>query len=351
MTDEMLLPTPRLLDGATVRSMRWCVLAPGAIANAFAQSLHRHSTQRIVAVGSRSLERAEHYASRHGIDRAYGSYEAALADPRVDIVYVASPHTAHAPLALAAIAAGKHVLVEKPLAASAHEARSIAEAALAAKVFAMEAMHTRFHPWVDVMDQLIADGVLGDPRFVAADVGRHFPIDPSSRLHDPLLGGGALLDLGVYAVWLAVHVAGPPNHVAAAGQLASTGVESQATVVMTTPSVHSVVSTTMAGYTPSRAVVAGGSGRVETTGRFPMPGSLAVYDGSNRLVGTFEDRTGLQGHDGLARQADWAAHHIDSGRLEAPQLPLSRSVAALEVIDRARAILAAGGSPHVEPQR
>ena len=125
-------------------------MAPGGIASRFVDALHAHSPQRFVAVGSRSTERAERFATEHGIERAYGSYEEVAAETRVDAVYIASPHSAHKDLALLAITAGKHVLIEKPMAASAAEAQVIADAARAAGIMAMEAMWTRYLPQADV---------------------------------------------------------------------------------------------------------------------------------------------------------------------------------------------------------
>jgi len=336
----MLLPEPRLPALTGGPTLRWAVLAPGAIASAFASSLRTFTDQRIVAVGSRDLERAERFARAHGADRYYGSYEAAVADPDVDIVYIAAPHTEHRPLALLAIAAGKHVLIEKPMAPSEREAAEIIDAARAAGVFAMEAMHTRFHPWVDVMDQLVADGAIGAPAFAAAEVGRFFVDDPASRLFDPALAGGALLDMGVYAVWFAVHVGGEPEQLTAQGDLASTGVDAQATIILRSPGpLHATVSTTVRAFTPSRAVLAGPAGRIEVAGRFPMPNPLDVYDRNNQLVNRFEDTTGLVGHDGLCRQAVWAAIHVDAGLLEAPQHPHAATLTQLRVIDEARAVV------------
>jgi predicted dehydrogenase len=334
----MLLPTPRLPALAGGPALGWAVLAPGAIATAFTNSLHTFTDQRVVAVGSRTRERAEGFARTHGIASAYDSYEAAVADPAVEIVYVAAPHTQHLPLALLAIAAGKHVLIEKPLAPSEKEAAQIVTAARAAGVFAMEAMHTRFHPWVDVANQLIADGAIGAPRFVSAEVGRLFAVDPASRLFDPALAGGALLDMGVYAVWFALHFAGEPASVLAQGELTSTGVDSQATIILRGPGgAHSTVSSTIEAFTPSRASISGNEGRIEVDGRFPMPNPLSIFDRDNTLVARFEDTSGLVGHDGLARQAAWAAIHIADGLTEAPQHPLSASLAQLRVIDSARA--------------
>lgn len=179
------LPSARAypLRGGPV--LRWGILAPGDIAKDFVHALHTHTDQRVEAVASRSAERAEQFATRHSIPRAYGDHQHLVDDPAIDIVYVAAPHTEHARLALMAIAAGKHVLIEKPIGVTAAEARQVRDAARAAGVFAMEGMWTRYLPQTDVMMQLVDDGVLGDIRLVLADFATIAPTDPQGRNYNP----------------------------------------------------------------------------------------------------------------------------------------------------------------------
>ena len=151
--------------------LRWGVLAPGTIAGDFVATVRQNTDQRVTAVASRSIERGRAFADRHGVERVHESYEALVADPAVDIVYVASPHSEHARLGLLAITAGKHVLIEKPIATSAREAEEIAAAARAAGVFAAEAMWTRYLPQFDVLDQVLQRGDLGTIRLATAEVG------------------------------------------------------------------------------------------------------------------------------------------------------------------------------------
>ena len=195
--------------------------------------MSRHTRQRLVAVGSRSLDRAQSFAAAHGADRAYGSYDELVADPEIDAIYVASPHSEHRMQALLAIAAGKPVLVEKAFSRNAAEAGEVADAARAAGVPAMEAMWTRFLPQTDVIRQLLDDGVLGEVITVLADHGQCFDPDPAGRLFNPDLAGGALLDLGVYPVSFASFILGNPDGVSAAGSLTDTGVDAQASMVLT----------------------------------------------------------------------------------------------------------------------
>ncbi|WP_347402499.1 Gfo/Idh/MocA family protein [Corallococcus macrosporus] len=320
--------------------LRWGVLAPGRIAGGFVWALHRHTDQRVQAVASRDPERAARFASQYGIARVHGSYEQLVADPDVDIVYVASPHSEHKRQALLAIAAGKHVLVEKPLALNAAEARDIARAARAANVFAMEALWSRFLPQTLLIERLLRDGVLGDIRLVAADFGGRFDFDPEGRVFNPALGGGALLDIGIYPIWLAHLVLGPPPHVHATGSLAQTGVDGQAALVLTYPQgAQALLHTTLFAETPQEAVIAGTHALLQIDSRFFTPGGFTLKAARSDQRLRWTDASGLHGSEGLAWQAAAVALHISEGRTESPLHPLEHSVALLETIDAARAQL------------
>ena len=165
------MPTSRVPDPLAAPSLRWGILGTGWIAERFVAALHRHTRQRVVAVGSRSVASAKDFAERTGVGRAHGAYADLAADPEVDVVYVATPHNHHRAHALLALDAGKHVLVEKPIGLSAAEAQEIADRAAERGVFCAEAMWTFFLPRYDVVRQLLDDGVLGEVRTVLADHG------------------------------------------------------------------------------------------------------------------------------------------------------------------------------------
>lgn len=334
------LPEPRSIPLRGGAALRWGILAPGEIARDFTSAMHANTDQRVHAVASRSAERAERFAATHGIPRWYDSYQALVADPDIDVVYVAAPHSEHARLAVLAIQAGKHVLVEKPLAMSEAEARTIVKAARAARVFAMEAMWSRYLPQTDVAAQLLDDGVLGDVRAVSADFGAAFPFDAEGRAFNPALGGGALLDLGVYAVWFAVFALGAPQRITARGSLAATGVDAQSALVLEYPSAaQAVVTTSLLVRTPDVGVIAGTDARLEFDEPFLMPSAVTLVDaqGGERL--TWRDESGLTGRDGLAWEAAAVAQHIADGLTESPVHPLDTSLQVLHVIDAARAQL------------
>lgn len=318
-------------------TLRWGLLAPGVIAADFVKTLHANSDQRMHAVASRSIERATAFAARFGIERAYESYECLVADPDIDIVYIAAPHSEHRSLALLAIAAGKHVLIEKPIALNAGQAREIAAAARAAGVFAMEAMWARFLPQTTVIAQLFADGMLGEIGLVAADYGSIFDFDAKGRAFNPSLGGGALLDLGVYPVWFAHFVLGPPDRVTATGVISSTGVDSQAALLYTTASgAQAQLSTSMVVSTPVRATVSGNLASLDVDAPFVAPGGFTVYRDGSDVPLRWNDPTALRWRDGLVWQATAVAKHIADGLTESPLHPLDTSIAVLETVDQAR---------------
>lgn len=335
------LPEPdyQPLRGGPV--LRWGVVAPGHIAGEFVGSLNRSTEQKVVAVASRSLERAQQFATEHGIETAYATYEQLLADPRVDIVYIAAPHSEHASLAHTAIAAGKHVLIEKPIATRVAEARAIADAAADAGVFAMEALWSRYLPQTTVIARLLADGALGEPRFVEADFGFLAEFDPRGRLFDPALAGGALLDLGVYSAWFAHFVLGAPTAVQAVGSLAVTGVDQQSALTLTYESdALAVVSSSLIVDTPIAARIDGTAARLVFPTNFVGQSEFRVLPKGGDTLG-WRDTTGLTWSEGLCYQAVAAARYVSDGLRQSPLHSLDDSIAVLSVLDQARAQLGA----------
>ena len=226
MTRESIIPRPRRLEPAP--SLRWGVIGPGSTAGRFVDALRAHGTQQVVAVGSRAAERAASFAARHGIAGTAGSVAQILDLAEVDVVYIATPHDSHRELAERALNAGKHIVVEKPLATTEADARAITSLARDRGLFAMEAMWTRYLPQAEVLRQLLDEHVIGEVTYVCADFGFVAPYDPQHRLFNPALAGGALLDAGVYPVSFIASVLGPPAQVIASGTLAATGVDDHA---------------------------------------------------------------------------------------------------------------------------
>ena len=332
------LPTPRTPDPATAPPLRWGILAPGGIAGTFAEIASSHANQQVVAVGSRSAERAAAFGARFGIEHTYGSYHEVLADPAVQAVYVASPHSRHAEQALAAVAAGKHVLVEKAFTQNAAQAEQLVAAAADAGVTLMEAMWPRFSPGTDVVRQLLADGVLGDIHTVIADHGQWFPADPDNRMFDPDQAGGALLDLGVYPVSFASFVLGTPEQITAVGIIgtsAGTQVDEQESVILRTGRAHALVHATLAAVNPNTATIAGSVARVEIPGRFYAPQPITVIHRNERDRLTY-DGGPLTDHAGFAYEIAHFARLVADGAAESPLLPLAETVQIMSTMDEIR---------------
>src|SRR6187402_2754741 len=193
-------------------SLRWGILGTGGIADLFVTDLLANGFT-VAAVGSRSQEGADAFAARHGIARAHASYEDLVADDEIDIVYVATPHPHHADNAELVLNAGKHALVEKPFTVNAAEARRVTELAESKNLVVLEAMWTRWLPTMIHLRELIALGTIGEVRTVIADHNQKLSSDPKNRINAPELGGGALLDLGIYPVSFAWDILGKPTTV------------------------------------------------------------------------------------------------------------------------------------------
>jgi predicted dehydrogenase len=335
----MSLPAPRFPDPADAPSLRWGILAPGGIARSFAGALRDHSTQRVVAAASRSIDRARSFAEDFGVEHAYGDYAQLVADPEVEAVYIAATHNAHLELALLAIEAGKHVLVEKPAAFSAAEAERMQAAARTAGVFLMEAMWTRYLPHMDVARQLLEQGALGEVRTVMADFGVNAPYEPESRMYDPAKAGGALLDLGVYPISFAQFALPDLNErygLQLAGSLSPTGSDAQVSLILEAGAgAHALLHVGVEARTPWTASIAGTRGRIEIDSPFWSPSALTLFpeDGeAQRYAG----HPTISGSGGMAFEAAAFARYVAAGLEDSPLHPFSEAIAALRIIDDAR---------------
>jgi predicted dehydrogenase len=338
-------PTVAPLRGGPV--LRWGIVAPGGIADYFAATVLAHTDQRVVAVASRSKERGAAFAHRHGIERSHPSYEQLFGDPEVDIVYVAAPHSEHKSLGLRAIEAGKHVLIEKPIALSAAEAEEIATAARSAGVLAAEAMWTRYLPQFDVLSKILDRGDLGNIRLATADVGWRMGPDAPSRFFDPAQGGGAALDMGVYGYWFAQFAIGRPRQVCALGSLTATSVDDQAVVAIAgADGRFASVTTSMAVTNSGLAAVHGTRGTARFLEPFVFPARFVVEsDGNSR---EWRDTSGLEMRDGLAWQTTALATFVAQGMTDSPLHSLDDAISVLRTIDSVRAQLdqAAAAEPN-----
>ncbi|RIQ35914.1 Gfo/Idh/MocA family protein [Jiangella rhizosphaerae] len=318
----------------SARRIRWGILGTGGIAASFARDLQLLDDAEVVAVGSRSDESASGFAGRFDLPRAYGSYEKLVDDPDIDVVYVATPQTAHAANVRLALEAGKPVLCEKPFTVTGAEAREVVDLARDRGVFLMEAMWTRFLPHFRRIDQLLRSGVLGEITTVVADHGQAIPAGGGHRLHDPALAGGALLDLGVYPVSLASYVLGRPAGVVAAGTLLPNGLDAQTSAVFTYEGgAHAVVTTTLGARTANRAVISGTQARLEIDDVWYAPTSFSLLRPGSSQPERFE-HTRVGG--GLRHQAAEVGRLLREGATESDVMPLDETVAIMETLDEIR---------------
>ncbi|WP_027586358.1 Gfo/Idh/MocA family protein [Acidipropionibacterium thoenii] len=313
--------------------LRWGILGTGSIAHTFTSDL-RTTGREVVAVGSRSADSARDFAGTFGIARAHGSYQELVADPEVDIIYVASPHSHHYEHAKLVLEAGKHALVEKAFTLNAAQAAELRDLAAADGLFLMEAMWTRYLPTMIRIRGLVAGGALGEIRAVTADHTQLITDDPHHRLNDPALGGGALLDLGVYPISFIWDILGAPTSISARARLQEVGTDTEVATVMTHAS--GAISTSLSssrGVGSNTAVIIGTRARIEID---PVWYTATTF----RLVATdgtvIEDyRTPVDGR-GMQYEALAAERYIAEGRLDSELEPIDETVAIMEGLDEIR---------------
>jgi predicted dehydrogenase len=292
-----------------------------------------HGSNMLYAVAARDAARSASFAARFGASHSYGDYRSLIEDPEVDIVYVATTHPFHREQALMAIGAGKHVLVEKPLALNAASAREVLSAARDKGVFAMEAVWMRANPLIREARDMVARGLIGEVVSVHADFSIEVAFDPTHRLYDLSNGGGALLDLGVYPMHLAWLFLGHPDTQQVLGTLSPTG--SDATVALQwgyqSGAVAQLRCATTA-WTPGRATIAGSTGSISAEPWFLNPERLVVTtsEGESRVEG---------GGTTYGPQIEEVEKCVRGGLPERPLAPHAHTVGVLELIDRARADL------------
>ncbi|MER6265931.1 Gfo/Idh/MocA family oxidoreductase [Streptomyces sp900105755] len=321
------------------QSVRWGILATGGIAAAFAADLVDLPDAEIVAVASRSPESAEGFAERFGIGRAYGDWESLARDEDVDIVYVATPHSAHRAAAGLCLTAGRNVLCEKPFTLNAREAGELVALSKEHGRFLMEAMWMYCHPLVRRLTALVADGAIGEVRTVQADFGLEGPFPPAHRLRNRLLGGGALLDLGVYPVSFAHLLLGEPDGMSARAVLSEEGVDLQTGALLSWESgALASVHCSIVGGTGTTASVTGSQGRIDIPNGFFNPDRFVLHrDGRD------PEEFALTSEDGprntFRHEAREAMRAVRAGDQESPLVPHDSTLAVMRTLDGLRELI------------
>jgi predicted dehydrogenase len=317
-------------------TVRWGVAGPGPVADKVVRDLAHVPGAVLTAVGSRSAGRAEAFAAAHAAlagdgqgPAAHGSYRALMRDPDVDVVYVATPHPHHRALALAALAAGKAVLVEKSFTVTPAAAREVVAAARAAGRFAMEAMWTRFCPAVARLRELVADGAIGEVRTVTADLGVRHPVDPATQSYDPSQGDGLLFHMGVYPVSFAQMLLGTPEAVVAHGTVHPSGADVEESVLLRYPGGRSaLLFASLRSPAPGEARVLGTGGWIGVPPRFHYPSRIVLHRHGHDPEIIDAPLTGA----GYAHELAEVTERVAGGHTESEIMPLADTVAVQDVL-------------------
>lgn len=320
-------------NGTSDGKIRWGILGTGFIAGLQTQDLIENGFT-VQAVGSRNVESSRQFSEKFDIPAAHESYEALVTDPNVDVVYIATPHTYHHAHALLALNAGKHVLVEKPFTINAREAQDVVTLAEAKGLVALEAMWSRFLPHMVRLREIINDGTLGEARKIVASHNQNLPKDPAHRLNDPALGGGALLDLGVYPVSFAFDILGNPETIRASASMTATGVDRQTAAIFEYGGgQQAIVDCELDAASANRAMVIGTEGwiEIESTWYNPTPFTVHAVDGS--VVERYEQPVTSRG---MQYQAAELERLVGEGVTAGTILPPSETVAVMAAMDEIR---------------
>jgi len=312
--------------------IRWGILSTGGIAATFVDDLRLLPDAVITAVGSRTEEAAKQFAATHGIPTAHGSWRALAEDPEVDVVYVATPHSGHVAATMTVLDAGKAALTEKPVALDVAQATELFAAARERDLFLMEAMWTRFNPVVQRALELVASGAIGRVTSVSADFGFLAPDDETHRLHARALGGGALLDLGIYPATIAHLFLGPPDEIRAWADLGPQRTDRNTAMILGYASgALASLTCSLVSATPWLAVVAGTHGRIELPSVM-CPQHLTLHRGESAEVIDLSYRG-----KGYHFEAAEVNRCLREGLTESPTMPHAESLAVLTTLDPVRA--------------
>jgi predicted dehydrogenase len=318
-----------LIDQDESMTVRWGVVGPGRIASKVVEDMPHVPGAELVAVASRSAERAQAFADAHGIPRAHSSYEAILDDDGVDVLYIATTHPQHRAIALAALRAGKAIMVEKAFTVTPEATREIVELATSTGTFAMEAMWTRFQPAVVRAHELIAEGALGEVRSVQGELCVQASRDEGDRFLNPAIGGGAVFDLSVYPISFAQMVLGTPDSVAVTGMLADTGVDLEESMLLGFPGGRSAsLFCSLCCTSPGQMRIYGTEGFIDVLPRFHHPDTIVLHRRDAEPETIVAPRTG----GGYAHELVEVTECVAAGKAQSDVMPLADTVAVQDVM-------------------
>jgi predicted dehydrogenase len=319
-----------------MKKIRWGILGTGAIARKFVSDLRLVEDAALVAVGSRSQETADSFSQEFRIPSAHDSYEGLAGNADVDVIYIATPHNLHCETTLLCLRHGKAVLCEKPFAMNSRQAGEMIRVAKQQKLFLMEALWTKFLPHYIRMQEMISAGRLGEIRAVLANFGFRPKPPVNPRLFEPALGGGTVMDIGIYNVFIAMSVLGKPDKIDAAMTSATTGVDEQCAVLFRySNGAMAQLFSTFSSHLPTEAEICGTAGRIRLTSRFYEPSATVEFyperfDSRHLISVPKEPGFGYQYE---ARHVNECLH---SGLTESPVVSFADTMLLMKTMDKIR---------------
>ncbi len=320
-----------------MKKVNWAIIAPGNIARQFAHALQETDRAHLYSVASRDKDRAKVFADHFGFETIANDYQALINDPKVDAIYIASPHMLHAEQSLACLQAGKAVLCEKPMTVNVSEAEQVFEAARNKNVFYMEAVWTRFMPFHKKIREWIDSGQIGEVQVVQASFGFAFPFNPAHRLFNPDLAGGALLDLGIYPITIAqMAIQDTPIHVSASAHIGTTGVDESTGITLRYGGGQiATLNATARATTSNDAWIFGTKGSIHIPAFWHAESAtLRAPNGREHIeIERFEQAHRVNGYEGEITEVH---NCLDQGLVESPILPWSESLTVMKIMDEIR---------------
>jgi predicted dehydrogenase len=320
-----------------MKKYNWGIIGCGKIAHKFAQDLALVENGELYAVASRSQEKSNDFGNQYQAQKCYGSYQDLANDPNVDVVYIATPHPFHCEQTLMCLEANKAVLCEKAFGMNKGEVEKMVSTAREKGLFLMEALWTRFIPGTLKVLELIESGQIGDLQTVKADFGFQAEYDVSKRLFNKKLGGGSLLDIGIYPIFLSLLTIGKPKNIQASAVFSPTQVDSSLAMIFEYENNQTgILDSTLLASTPIEGWIFGSAGAIKMNRRFHHCEHIELYDAKFELVEEFHIK--YEGN-GYYHEIEEVHNCLNVGKLESDKMPLSFSLDLIETLDRVREVI------------
>lgn len=314
------------------KTFKWAILGPGKIAHKFAKGLAEVPGSELYAVASRSLDKAEEFAKEFNVPKFYGSYEDLVNDTEVDIVYIATPHVFHHEHTLLCLKHKKAVLCEKPFAMNKEQVNEMIQTAKKENIFLMEALWTYFLPHYQYVLELVKSEKFGKITSLEADFGFEAPFLPEKRLFNKELGGGSLLDIGIYPVFAALTLLGKPDTISAKAEFGKTGVDESCRIEFIYPNgVSARLFSTIKKTTPSIATITFEDATLTINRRFHEPTSVTILHKNQEDTISFDVNT-----NGYNFEAEHVQQMLAQGKTESTVMSFEKSLELIELLDNIR---------------